>query len=70
MNTRMRQVRIERGWTQEYVAKHVGITHVSVYQIETGKSKPTYDVLCKLEQLFGMSHRELFGEAKTGSDVL
>ena len=59
-NLRIRQERIRRDWTQKYVGQQVGITKVSIYDIETGKSKPSYDVLCKLENLFNLSHRQLF----------
>jgi len=57
---RIRQERIKERWTQEYVGQQVGITKVSIHEIETGKSKPSYDILCKLENLFNLSHRQLF----------
>ena len=57
---RIRVERIDKDWTQEYVGQQVGITKVSIHDIETGKSKPSYDVLCKLENLFNLSHRQLF----------
>ena len=59
----MRQERIRRAWTLEYVAKQIGITKGALGNIETGQRKPSYDVLCKLEDLFGMTHRELFASA-------
>ena len=37
--------------------------------LETGKRKPSYEVLVKLEDLFGMTHRELFAEAHQLSDM-
>lgn len=52
--------RMAHGWTQDYVAKRVGISLVSINRIENGKIKPRYDTLVRLEDLFGMSHRELF----------
>ena len=54
------QERNRRKWSQEFVAKQVGVTASAVGFIETGKRKPSYDVLVKMEDLFGMSHRELF----------
>lgn len=56
----MRQERLRRGWTLEYVAKQVGISNVAIQYLETEQCKPSYDVLVKLEDLFGMTHRELF----------
>jgi len=60
MYLKIRQERQQHGWTQEYVAKQVGITNQAVNLIETGQRKPSYDVLVKLEDLFQKSHRQLF----------
>ena len=56
----IRQEREARGWTQEYVAQQIGLTKTSVHDIETGKQKPSYNVLVKLEDLFQRNHRQLF----------
>ena len=63
MKLAIRQAREKRGWTQKYVAEKVGITQTMLLKIETGKRKPSYDVLVKLENLFHMNHRKLFGAA-------
>ena len=57
--TKLRQERIDRDWTLEFVANYTGVTNQSISAIETGKTKPSYAVLLKLENLFGKSHREL-----------
>lgn len=63
MNTMLRQERKNRGWTQDYVAQQIGITKTAVHDIETGRRKPSYDVLVKLLDLFGYKDpRELFAE--------
>jgi transcriptional regulator with XRE-family HTH domain len=61
----IRQERINKGkhWTQEYVGQQVGLTKVAIHDIETGKQKPSYDVLVKLETLFGKDHRYLLAQA-------
>lgn len=56
----IRQAREEKGWTLEYVAQIVGTTNQAVSLIETGKRKPSYEVMVKLENLFGVGHRQLF----------
>ena len=64
MKTVLRQERTTRRWTQEYVAKQIGITKAALQRIETGKRKPSYDVLVKLLDIFGYNDpRELFAEA-------
>lgn len=63
MNTMLRQERQKRGWTQEYVAQQIGITKGALHNVETGRRKPSYDVLVKLLDLFGYKDpRELFAE--------
>lgn len=61
----IRQERIKRGWTQEFVAKQAGLTLTAIQKIETGQRNPSYPVLVKLEDLFGLPHRELFCFIKT-----
>ena len=63
MRLKIRQERILRGWTQEYMAKSVSVTRTQISDIENGISKPSYEVLVKLEDLFNMDHRELFAPA-------
>ncbi len=58
--TKMKKERIKRGWTQKKVADAVQLTTTAISDIENGKSKPSYKVLCELENLFGLTHRELF----------
>ena len=60
---RMREERLRRGVSQKYVATQVGVTPELIHYIETGERNPSYPVLVKLEDLFGKSHRELFGAA-------
>lgn len=60
----IRAERLRRNWTQEYVAKKIGLTKTAICDIEKGKQKPSYEVLVKLEDLFGKTHRELFAEVK------
>ena len=59
----MRQERKKHGWSQEFVAQQIGVTPETVHYIETGQRKPSYVVLVKLEVLFGLTHRQLFGAA-------
>ncbi len=62
MKLRIKQERVMNGWSNEYVAKQVGITSEAIRLIENNKRKPSYEVLVKLEDLFNLSHRELFRE--------
>jgi len=65
----IRQERIRNGWTLEFVGARVGINKATVHDIEIGRRKPSYDVLVKLEDLFCLSHRQLFAEASNAKDM-
>ncbi len=54
------QERTRRGWSREYVAEQVGLTAEAIRLIEIGERNPSYPVLVKLEDLFGLTHRQLF----------
>lgn len=70
MKTVLKQERIDRTWTQEYVAKQVGITSEAISMIEAGRRKPSYEVLVKLLDLFGYNDpRQLFAEADETSNL-
>ena len=62
--TRMKKERIGKGWTQKQLAEKTGLTPTAISDIENGKAKPSYKVLCMLEDLFGLTHRELFSLPK------
>ena len=60
----LRQERQKNQWTLAYVAREVGLTPATIHDIETGRCKPSYDVLVKLLDLFGYEDpRKLFGAA-------
>ena len=65
MDLHIKIERISREWTLDYVAQYVGITNQAVSLIETGQRKPSYAVMGKLEELFGMGHRELLKPVTT-----
>jgi transcriptional regulator with XRE-family HTH domain len=55
----IRQERIRRGWTQEYIGQQVGVSKVAIHDIETGKQKPSFDILLKLLTLFNVDHKNV-----------
>lgn len=70
MVTILRQERIIRKWKLKYVAEKVGITPATIHDIETGRCKPSYEVLVKLLDLFGYNDpRQLFEEADGTSNL-
>lgn len=65
----MRQERIKRGWTQEYVAKRCNVSLQVVCDWENNRRKPSYKVLIKLLDLFDVSDpRRLFALVDESKD--
>ena len=50
--TLMRNIRIAKGWTLQWVGDQIGLTRDAVNKIETGKRHPSYEVIIKLQTLF------------------
>lgn len=57
--TKLKELRLMLKITQEQISDYLGISVRQYRYIESGARKPSYEVLCKLEDLFQMSHREL-----------
>lgn len=63
IETNLKRLRETLIGTQSQLAKLVGIGRPEVSHLENGKRKPTYETLCKLEELFDKPHSYLFAEA-------
>lgn len=50
--TNMRQIRIQKKWTLEYVATKIGTTKQTVYRIETCQRNPSCKLIIGLQKLF------------------
>lgn len=57
---RVRQLREERGWTQELLAEHANVDRSYIAGIEAGLRNPSIKALVKLAKGFGISLSELF----------
>ncbi len=55
----LRFERLKRNWTQKDLGNFVGRSKQTIHDIEIGRQYPAYPVLCKLEDVFNMSHRYL-----------
>lgn len=60
----LKQERQNKKWTLSYVASEVGVTPSTIHDMESGRCKPSYDVLVKLLELFDYNDpRQLFAVA-------
>ena len=55
MGIRIRDVRRERGWTQDQLANAVGVSRSAVAQWETGRSGQVGSTLTRLAEVLGVS---------------
>ncbi|MDR0234093.1 MAG: helix-turn-helix transcriptional regulator [Zoogloeaceae bacterium] len=69
MDKAIRSERLRRNWTQEDVARLVGLSRVAINDIEHGKQLPSYKVLVQLEKVFGMSHTELLANIEDDEEA-
>jgi transcriptional regulator with XRE-family HTH domain len=60
----VRQIRKERGWSQEKTAIEAGINKVTLVHIETGQSSPNVETLQKLANAFAVEVADFFPKAQ------
>ncbi len=60
MENRVRQMRSERGMTQEELAERVGVSRQTIISIESGRYNPSIMLAYKLASSFGLHIEELF----------
>ncbi len=59
-------LRKQRGWSQEELGSHIGVTRQTVSKWEMGQSTPELEKLMELSRLFGMSIDQLVGLEAAG----
>ena len=60
-SVRLKELRLQRGFSQEELAEQIGIKQNSYSDWENGKCKPNYEKLEKIADFFGVSLDWLFG---------
>lgn len=60
-SVRLKELRLQHGFSQEELAEQIGIKQNSYSDWENGKSKPNYEKLEKIADFFGVSLDWLFG---------
>jgi putative transcriptional regulator len=57
---RVKELRLERGWTQQQLAEAVGVSRQSVNSIERNRYVPSLLLALALAQVFACSTDEIF----------
>ena len=63
MNNRLRNLRAERGWSQQALAEKLEVSRQSINAIETGKYDPSLPLAFKIARLFGLTIEQIFEDA-------
>lgn len=59
---KIQSCRKEKGWTQDELAKKMGISRATVAQYEAGKRKPKYETIVRFADALGTSADDLLGQ--------
>ena len=60
MNNRLRDLRAERGWSQQDLADRLAVSRQSVNAIETGRYDPSLPLAFKIADLFDLAIENIF----------
>jgi transcriptional regulator with XRE-family HTH domain len=58
----VKQMRLERGWTQDFLAGELDADAAYISRIENGKKMPSLETILKLATAFGV--KVMFGEKR------
>lgn len=61
LSEKLKELRLEKQWTQGYVASRIGVTASIISAYETGIRQPSYKVLIRLVHLYNVSSDYLLG---------
>ncbi len=65
MHNCLRELRAERGWSQQDLATQLGVSRQSVNAIETGKYDPSLPLAFRIARLFGQPIEAIFSDEVT-----
>jgi putative transcriptional regulator len=60
MINRLRDLRGERGWSQQHLAERLEVSRQSVNAIETGRYDPSLPLAFKIAELFDLAIEDVF----------
>lgn len=60
MINRLKELRVERGWSQQDLGERLGVSRQSVIAIENGRYDPSLPLAFKIAELFALSIEDMF----------
>lgn len=65
LGDKLRELRFNKGWTQQEVANKINVSQSSYAYYETGKKEPKIDTLWKLAEIYQTSIDYIVGRYKS-----
>ena len=60
MNSKMRELRRVRGWSQQELADRLAVSRQTINSIETGRYEPSLTLAFRIARLFGLPIEAVF----------
>jgi putative transcriptional regulator len=60
VKNRLRDLRLERGWSQVELGARAGVSRQAIIAIETGRFDPSLPLAFKLARIFGLRIEDIF----------
>jgi len=60
ITNRVRELRTEKGWTQNQLAERVGVSRQSINSIECGRYVPSLPLALRFARVFGIATDDIF----------
>ena len=60
VRNRVRELRLERGWTQQDLAAAVGVSRQSINSIECGRYEPSLELALRFARVFARATDSIF----------
>lgn len=64
INNNLKQIRIEKGFTQEEIAEKIGLTRQAISAYESGKRQPGIDILMRLAEIYEVEIEDILYGSK------
>lgn len=62
MKNSLRELRAEKGWSQQALADHLDVSRQTVNALETGKYDPSLPLAFKIGRVFKLKIEEIFDD--------
>jgi transcriptional regulator with XRE-family HTH domain len=67
---KIRELRQQRGWSQDFLAKRVGVVQSAISQIERGTAGPTLKTLLEIAQVLEVAPSALIMDTEPAATIV